>query len=474
MKTIVSIFFLILLSYTFSLQAQTVGNPAQEPTFAPEALQEDLDSLVSYLIQTHPNPFGVYPKASFDEQFRIIRQSITQPLTASQFFRLAAPLVANLKDGHTGLGAPIDFLTKQDISLFPYTVNFSLKAPYIRVKLDLSTSESLPAGTEIISINGITSEEIVGQIVASNSGENPAFRLDRASDLLLGFQLALYFDMKGPVYKLEYRHEGKSTTINIDGRKLAELKQAEEKQLSESAESSQPDYFYSLLPEKNTAILTMRNMDGREEFRIFLEEAFSSIAQNNIQNVILDFRNNGGGDSGLGDELFQYISKEPYTQFSKTSIKYSRLQKALFKRMCEMESSQCSTYDYISNKSNGQVETFASDKLIPIREDIKPFTGKVYLLTSVGTFSSAASFAQCFSHYKMGTIVGEETGGWIISYGDLIRTLLPNSKLLLFMSHKKFEQVGATENDLFGTYPNIAIQQEEALEYTMVLISNEK
>ena len=474
MKTLSAFFTLLLLSCTFSLPAQTVAQLTQELTFAPEALQQDLDSLVSFLIQTHPNPFGVYPKASFDEQTRNIRQSITQPLTASQFFRMAAPLVANLKDGHTGLEAPMNQLAEQDISLFPFTATYSLEAPHIQIKQDLTPSGSLPTGTEIISINGIKAEEIVNQIVATSSGENPAFRLNRTREFPLGFQLALHFDMKGPVYTMEYRHGGKSTTVEVDGRKLAELKETNKQRVAKTAEISTPGYSFSLLPEKNAAILTMENMYGREEFRLFLEEAFSSIAQSNIQNLILDFRNNGGGDSGLGDELFQYIAKAPYTQFSKTSIKYSPLQKVSWKKMCEMNSSNCSTYNYISSKPDGHLETFTLDKLVSIREDIKPFKGKVYLLTSVGTFSSAASFTQCFSHYKMGTIVGEETGGWIVSYGDLISTVLPNSKLLLFISHKKFEQVGATEDALHGTYPDIAIEQEKALDHTLTLIGREK
>jgi len=48
------------------------------------------------------------------------------------------------------------------------------------------------------------------------------------------------------------------------------------------------------------------------------------------------------------------------------------------------------------------------------------------------------NFAQCFKNYSLGTIIGEETGGWIVSYGDKILTQLPISEITLSISQKKF------------------------------------
>lgn len=77
------------------------------------------------------------------------------------------------------------------------------------------------------------------------------------------------------------------------------------------------------------------------------------------------------------------------------------------------------------------------------------------------------NFAQAFKHYKTGKIIGEETGGWIVSYGDKITMSLPISKLPLSISTKKFYTVGATDNDKHGVKPDIQINKEEALDYAL-------
>lgn len=66
------------------------------------------------------------------------------------------------------------------------------------------------------------------------------------------------------------------------------------------------------------------------------------------------------------------------------------------------------------------------------------FNGDVYLLTSPNTFSSANILAAVFKCYDMGTIIGEETGGVTIAFGDLIYFSLPNTGLPGICSYKKF------------------------------------
>ncbi len=73
----------------------------------------------------------------------------------------------------------------------------------------------------------------------------------------------------------------------------------------------------------------------------------------------------------------------------------------------------------------------------------------------------------------MGKIIGEETGGWIIHYGDVIKATLPNSKLNLTISHKLWYEIGATENDFNGTVPDIYVPSEKALDYTLDLIKKQ-
>lgn len=111
------------------------------------------------------------------------------------------------------------------------------------------------------------------------------------------------------------------------------------------------------------------------------------------------------------------------------------------------------------------METFSVGDLIFPYTKSDRFNGKVYLLTGTRTFSSAMNFAQAFKQYKIGTIIGEETGGWLVSFGDKVTTTLPVSHIPLSVSTKKFYTVGATDKDFHGVKPDIAIKADKALDY---------
>ena len=67
----------------------------------------------------------------------------------------------------------------------------------------------------------------------------------------------------------------------------------------------------------------------------------------------------------------------------------------------------------------------------------------------------------------------EETGGWIVCYGDKILTNLPITDMQFSISTKKFYTIGSTDKDLHGTIPNINIEAEKSLEYTLKKITDE-
>lgn len=62
------------------------------------------------------------------------------------------------------------------------------------------------------------------------------------------------------------------------------------------------------------------------------------------------------------------------------------------------------------------------------------YNGKIYVLTSNTTMSSANWFAVTFKYNKIGTIVGEPTGNAPNCYGNINNLKLPNSKLYVSIS----------------------------------------
>ena len=112
-------------------------------------------------------------------------------------------------------------------------------------------------------------------------------------------------------------------------------------------------------------------------------------------------------------------------------------------------------------------EAKPSDFIKPRKPEEGHYNGNVFLLTSNNTFSSASSFAWAFKECDMGKVIGEETGGMNVCYGDILPYELPISKLKCYISFKRFWQLRADENDIHGTLPDIAVPSAVALEEAM-------
>jgi C-terminal processing protease CtpA/Prc len=218
------------------------------------------------------------------------------------------------------------------------------------------------------------------------------------------------------------------------------------------------------LPDKNIGIIEFDVFGDFEKFEVFLDSTLQVIQKENIGNLIIDLRRNGGGNSRLGDELFQYISPTSFAQFGKTIVRYSDIVKQFYKAASNRE---------ITNPDGIEIYN-ENAEVIQLRENNLRYNGNVYLLISHSTFSSAASFSWAFKYFKMGTVIGEESGGMAVCFGDVISLRLPNSGLFYGISHKKFYQYGATDDNIHGTLPDHSVEREKALDFAIDLITREK
>ena len=119
-------------------------------------------------------------------------------------------------------------------------------------------------------------------------------------------------------------------------------------------------------------------------------------------------------------------------------------------------------------------ESDPSEYIIPLTPQEGHYHGKVYLLTSNKTFSSAGSFAWAFKETGAGKTVGEETGGMNVSFGDILYFRLPVSKLSCSVSYKRFWQFHADENNIHGTLPDIPVPAADALDAAMKLVGKNR
>jgi len=435
----------------------TVNLTFSRKHYSKQKLIADIDSLYASINEIHVDMFANISKEKFEKEIAQIKLQLKDSMTSIDFYNNLAPLVEKLGDGHTSLVFPTEEIKRNSIKLFPLSVDIDYKDSSATVVNDYSESNiQIPVDAKILSINNKKISTIVGVMFHYISGERTFFK---AEELKFQFTPLLYALYKDSVYTIKYKRKNKVFTTT----KMAISYTQRYDKNGKKTITNDSNYSLRINDKQQIATIEFNYFVDLPRFQKFIDSSFVIIKQKKINDLIIDIRDNGGGNSELGDEFFQYISHEPFKQFGKTIVKNSYRRMQFYK----------SAYSETITEPIG-LQTYNDTTLIKLRENKNRFTGNVYLLTSHFTFSSAASFSWAFKYFKMGTIIGEETGGLAVCFGDIISQKLPNTNIKYSVSHKKFYQYGATDNDKHGTMPDYIVSAKDALHFTTNLIENTK
>ena len=200
-----------------------------------------------------------------------------------------------------------------------------------------------------------------------------------------------------------------------------------------SISEPKPFVYYEIDADKNLAVLTLNSCRFNDEYIGCLKTMFTEIRQNGIDNVAVDLRNNGGGNSLVANEFIKYL---------------------------DVESFKTATYKW----RFGMFTLTSGDGIIQNEryEDLL-FGGNVYILTSSDTFSSAMLFAQYIKDNRLGKIIGAAPGLPASHYGEIATFVLPNSKLQFSVSTKFMWRADKESADSHVS-PDIPCKAEDALQ----------
>lgn len=452
--------------------------------FEPSALMEDIDFLFETMEQVHPNIYAYVSKDTISQLRQELAARLNSPMTRIEFWKEVAPIVATLRDGHTSLPFPREERVQLVDSaglIFPFDVSISEGRLYIVA--NYSSDSTIAPGSELLSVNGKSSQEIYATFLQYAHGERTPFRERTVAYLFPRLFWFLYNIETG--YHLKARSPtGGLISCSVNGITGEALRKKRD-QLS--ASQTAVPYTYRVLPEANAVVIDFVAFRDLNKFENFLREIFQTIQDQRIHNLIIDIRRNGGGDSQLGDALLNYITDSPYAQWSRVELKKSKQIEAYLKqgapwyvrwvpywlaRLLHGEARR-----FVDTPYGGIVVTELQPK--KPEENLLRFGGPVYLLTGPSTFSSATAFAATIKDLRIGTIIGEETGGLATSYGDIYYFQLPRTKLIAGVSFKRFVRPSG-EEDGRGVLPDheVIVRPEEwrsgkdpAVEFTLNLIS---
>jgi len=409
--------------------------------FSKEELLEDLQYMEDTFIEVHPNLFFNLSRDSYDVQLEKLRENLTGPLSRMEFYKRIAPIAASFNDGHTMVSIPHEEFVKFDetgCSIFPFSVDCSEKMITL-IDTPLGDFKSY-LGKELVNINGEPVEGILDEMISMLTGERIEFR---CSCIPMVFS-NLLFVLRGGVesYSLEVAGDSYSETISVPGVSREQSKMTS----SASCDKLTDPYSFKVLDDYDCVVLSLLRCEDGERFKEFCSELFSLLNQKMIGRLLVDLRQNGGGDSAIGDELCAYLTDKPVYQFTGMEMKVSgKIKKQYTGRFRDnakfpMNRLPLSILTLLFPpfwKKAGEMYKVEVPKRKPL-ERTPRYNGQVYVVTSQFTYSAAASLATMIKAHNIGTLIGEPTGGNASTYGDVFSFSLPNTKLQCGVSHKFF------------------------------------
>lgn len=358
-------------------------------------------------------------------------------LRVRDFAYLLKRTAAAIGDGHTLLRYTRDIDTNDVRRRFP---PFALANKDGKLIISHAPGGEY-AGAEILSLNGVPLEEFIRPVIDRLSGETYKFKLSQFerdqwfwwdfSGLLEGLQS---FDVTlrrpdGKVIKASLETVGPES-IPIGG-------------MSSQGSGASLSIFYK----NRIGWLNYASFDYSEQQVREIKGAFKRLKDEGIRDLVINLSGNGGGNSRMGDLIFSHISTANIVQ-SSGKIKVSEEFLKLYPQLEKLRRYNGS----LVNMGTSSAPYTASELL---------FEGKVYLLVDNGSYSSSNLFAAAFRDYKLGKIIGYETGEPPIAYGNVVNLTLPNSGLNYGISAcKYFPPKPRPGDDKHGVIPDVPLNDK--------------
>lgn len=426
---------------------------AQPITFTSEQIKSDINYLQHQLELKHAGLYTYTDMKTIFHVFDSLKNNIPGPMTDLEFYAYISPVLSVIKDGHTLIFPSTTTINyHNDNSLFlPFRVFNDGEKLYI--ELNYSVTDLIPNGSEIVSINGMNGSAVLGKLLNSmmRDGNNPSY-----PKWILNWWFNEYYSYlfgHPETFTIEFitpdgNHEVKTVPALPKSEIFANRENRYPNRQFSRTYGQQPGTAVTLTIDKqqSTAIIKIKDWDLKILKQTYhqnlikeIDKCFDSIFKNNIQNLIIDIRDNQGGNMVNSIHVLSYLLDTTFNMvdnFYKVDQAYSSID------------------DVRNKKVNG--EKSYNKK---VRKQV--FSGKVYVLTNGGCFSNSGLFASTLKRHNRAIFIGEETGGSIYSLNGAIKTvILPETKLRIELPTLRFAINEQDKNTGHGLIPDYIVHPE--------------
>ena len=478
-------FILLIIS---NLSAQETKH-SYERLLTPTELKEDL-ALLKYNLETvHAGLYLYNSKEIIDAQFAKIESELTEPMDQLAFHRKLCTLNKLIGNGHTSFNISDDYhhASQNGSPRFPFDVYRDNNEVF--VTRNMSDNKDIEAGWKIKSINGRDANEIFQELVDARGrdGQNetgPEAYINSRFSVAYAF----YYGMPDD-YEMEFMDmEKEIKPITIKGISLDKIK---------ANRKMRYNLDYSLWYNKGlpglsleikgnkTAVLTIRTFSASlikktgEKTEKFFQSAFEEIEASGIEHLIVDMRDNGGGEPSVSVALFSHLLNKPFTFYEAA---YADVRKIPNPKMYQGGAKAVNLLGNFLLKENDEGTFDLKTEGIESSKPVWPIYKKnLYVLTNGKSFSQTGETAGFFKSETDAIFIGEECGGSPIqnTSGVGLPLELPNSKnvitipLILWKMNVNFENTGkgvVPDHIVKPSIEDVLQKRDVVMDYTIDLI----
>ena len=493
-RIILNLLLLLLTSLSMSGQDFSyiiLTNPDVENSEAfleGNAYQRDFLLFVDMLENTHPMFVEADKKHyDMDSLTQMGYQYLAGCENDNMLKKYLQSILSPLNDGHSAV--MMDF--KGDVCPFKFFAEGDTAFYLTGITKDYSNE----LGHRIIAINGKPIREVAESFRPLMSCANENFFMDNVNNYM---QLKAAWDFN-PYHRTDgmlQLHFDDGNTILLPSVKQSELDMDwfYPKKTNVPFEYNGMPFSYNIMPEKQLCYLRFSSFTDHNtlkmyelygmsvgmteeqlaqipDFGLYLYEMFTEMNRQRIKTLVIDVRNNGGGNSKLCDQLLSWlkpieeiremstmtrISKLWETQYPDMALTYREKfqKKGVAYRWGELY--DLSILDHEESEKS-EMDMMIDQLFVMNHSRDSLFTGKVIFMQGKDTFSSAGMLITKAVDNGIGIVIGENSVYTPSAYGDILTWELPNTHIQGFISHKIFVRPDASKKNESAIIPDIPL-----------------
>lgn len=453
----------LFLSLAVALALACVDAAAQPALYPASVVREDLAALHRGLEEAHYDLYAHRTPAEHDQFRKVLAERIDGPMTAAQAGALLQRYAAFGRVGHARIDAPmLSFRRHLDgggrfLPLF-------IRVDQGRVLLTSAADSEgqLAPGSELISLQDEPIEvwlKRAGELVSAERPYMTHALLEQA------FPATLWL-MLGDVETARVTaRDGQGRLVQAEIRAIA---LAQRRQLAAQTPRLAVDFNARAFRMLDDGIGYLRPGpfaeaagDRAGAFHGFVDESFRQLIAANATDLIIDLRNNPGGDNSFSDPIVAWFADRPFRFASSFRLRASPQAKAWYRqRLASGEAASDSMLSALAQAEAAQPDGARYAFELPL-EQPRPaprFEGKVYVLVNRHSYSNAASLAALIQDYGFGQVIGEQTADVPTTYASVLPFTLPSGVVVTFPKSRIVRPSG--DERLVGVVPDHPVARE--------------